>query len=256
MAVITLTSDMGTSDYYVALVKAILTSELGNLTIVDISHDIEKFNIAKASFVLSSVFREFPEGTIHIVSVNDHDMIKEPDAYIVVEMEGHFFIGPNNGMFSLLGDEVDQAVSLEYKHKTTFPMKELSVPAAISLVRGLSLNEIGKPIENIRRMLHRSVKRTEDMLIGAIIDVDSYGNLITNITKKLFQHSRKNRSIEIQFGRERIGEISENYGGPKDGGECVVLFNDLGYLEIAIVKGRACDLLGLRYDSPVAISFS
>lgn len=254
MAVITLTSDMGTRDHYVAGMKAILISELGNVPIVDISHDIQKFNIASASFILNAVYRDFPEGSIHIVSLNNHDYIEEEAPFVLVEIDGHFFVGPNNGLFSLLSDQVSNAVALK-SDMVTSPEKEVLVPAAIALTRGLELTEIGEPIEKINRMLHRTVKKTADQLIGAVIYVDDYGNLVTNIQYKHFENFDDDRKFYVEFGRERITEISLTYGTAKSGGDCVVLFNDAGFLEIAINRGRAAELLGLRYDSPVVVSF-
>lgn len=251
MAIITFVSDYGYSDHYVAAVKAKIISHNPELRIVDISHNIEHFNLAHGSFVLKSVFREFPAGTVHLASVNSADV----NRYIALKLEEHFFVGPDNGLFSLISDQLpDQVVELP-SSASVFPSFTTMAGAAARLASGESLDKIGSPISEYERMIGRQVKATRKQISGNVVRVDHYGNLITNIEKKVFDILNKDNDYTIVFGRERFRKINLTYS-ETEAGDCFVLFNSQGFLEIGINKGHARDLLGLGFDSPVHVIFN
>jgi S-adenosyl-L-methionine hydrolase (adenosine-forming) len=255
MAIVTLLTDSGESDYYIAAIKARILSVDPNIRIVDISHQIKVFDIGHAAFVLRSVFREFPHGTVHLVGVDAAG--NRGDAFIIVELEGHFFVGTDNGLFSLISDQAPEKIwQLEpsASEPIIFPEKEVFAPAAGKLALGEDPAGMSKRVTDFKRMIDRQVKATRKQITGHIIRVDHFGNLITNIPKQAFDILSKDKSFTVQFGGEKFRRIHTAYHQAEQG-ECFLLFNSLNFLEIGIYKGNAAELLGLNYDSVVNIVF-
>lgn len=255
MAIITFMSDFGHRDHYVAAVKAKILSINPSINIVDITHTIEHFNIPHAAFVLRSVFRDFPQGTVHLVSVNSPTSAKEK--MVAIKVEEHYFVGADNGIFSLLSDK-DNIVAVELRpdasYSPVFPDRTLLASAAVSLASGIPIYNLGKQIDGIRKMLNRQLRVSKEQIGGHVIHVDNYGNLITNISREIFEKVGNKRNFTLNFGMEALESISDSYDSV-DNGDCLGLFNSNGFLEIAISQGNASELLGLGYDSPVTISF-
>lgn len=257
MAIITFTSDFGTRDHYVAAVKAKIFNFSPNIQVIDISHAIEQYNLAHGAFVLNAVFRDFPKGTVHIISVNSLSNLN--DKFVAVKMEDHYFVGTDNGLLSLLTDKTYSSVELIYdkSQPVTFPEKNIFAFAAVSLANGKNLYDLGPTmqINSLSKLINRRLKITKNGIEGNVIHVDSYGNLITNISKKQFEETCANRSFTILFGRENTSIISKTYS-TVDAGMYTIVFNDLGLLEIAINNGNASALLNLKFDSKVSIEFA
>jgi len=255
MAIVTLLTDSGETDHYVSAIKARILSINPGLNLIDISHKILPCDIAHGAFVLNAVFRDFPKGTVHLVGVDAVGGKEEQS--IAIQLEDHFFVGSDNGFFGLISDKSHQiAVSLNSINPihTTFPEKDLLAPAAARLASGVAITTLGKPLSDIKRMLNRQVKATRRIIAGHVIRVDNYGNLITNILKSDFEILSKEKTFMIQFGGEKVRRIQTHYHQVEHG-DCFVLFNHLGLLEIGINKGNGSELLGLTYDSPVNITF-
>jgi len=255
MALITFMSDFGENDHYVSAVKAKILSINPEIHIVDISHNINPFDISHGSFVLKSVFREFPAGTIHLVSVNTID--SETDNYIVAMIEGHYFIGADNGLFSLISEQ-DPEILVKLRNpdigSTVFPSRDIMARSAAMLAGGTLISDLGQATTEYKKLLGRQLKATKKQIAGNIIRVDHFGNLITNIDQEIFSILQKEREFIVKFGREGIRSIHTSYASV-DPGECFVVFNSLGLLEIGINKGNASELMGLGFDSPVIINF-
>lgn len=255
MAIVTLLTDSGESDHYIAAIKARILAVNPDVRIVDISHQIRMFDIGHAAFVLRSVFRDFPRGTVHLVGVDAAG--NRGEAFLIVSLEGHLFVGVNNGLFSLLSDQLPDhtwEIQTEGPGPFTFPEKEIFAPAAAKLAGGQDPAAMGKPFEDIKRLIDRQVKATRKQITGHIIRVDHFGNLITNIPKQAFDILSKDKSYTIQFGGEKFRRMHTAYNQAEQG-ECFIIFNSLHFLEIGIYKGNASELLGLDYDSVVNISF-
>ena len=253
MSIITFTSDFGTADHYVAAVKAQLLSLDSEVRLIDISHSIESFNIAQGSFVLKSVYPEFPKDTVHLVAV---DAQSSKQRYIAVRLDGHFFVSADNGLISLLSDQSpDEMVQLKVSESTTFSTKEILAPVAVALGQGTELSKLGCPLDSIEKKLPRQLKATRQQIVGHVVHVDHYGNLITNIDLTTFQYLQQGASFQLRFGRENTDHIHQHYHNV-DYGEVFLLFNSSGWLEIGINQGNAHELLGLGYDSPVTIRFT
>lgn len=255
MAIITLLTDSGENDHYVAAIKAKILGINPGVRVMDITHHIAPCDIAHAAFVLRSLYRDFPKGTVHLVGVNATG--NRGDVPIALQMEDQFFVGADNGLFGLISDKVHQTlVELNTINtiNSTFPERDIFAPAAVKLASGIAISDLGKPLPSFKKMIDRQVKATKKQITGTVIHVDSMGNLITNIPKEAFDVLSKNKGYTIQFGGERFRRIHTNYNQADDG-ECFILFNSLGLLEVGIYKGNASELLGLSYDSVVNIIF-
>lgn len=253
MAIVTLLTDSGESDHYIAAIKARILAVSPESTIVDISHQIRMFDIGHGAFVLRSVFRDFPKGTIHLVGVDASG--NRGEEFVMLRLEGHYFVGVDNGLFSLLSDQPPERVwQLPSRDPdlTTFPEREIFAPAAARLANGEDPETIGKPIADLKRLIDRQVKATKKQITGNIIRVDHFGNLVTNIPKQVFDILSKDKAYTIQFGGEKFRKIHSAYNQAEQG-ECFIVFNNLGFLEIGIYKGNAAELLGLDYDSVVNV---
>jgi len=260
MPVITLTTDMGLKDYYVAAVKGAIMKQIPGAQIVDISHNIHSFNIIEAAFIIKNSYPEFPEGTIHIVGVN-YESVKDRAINVVIEHKGHFFIGTDSGIFSMIFDTLpEKMVELKASGVNgfhTFAVKNAYVEAAAKIAKGEKIETLGIPLENPeQKLMFKPTFEAGRIIKGVITYVDSYYNIFTNITEKDFNNFGKGRSFEIFFSNKNynISTINKSYGDVP-AGERLALFGATGYLEIAINQGAAAKLLGMRVSETVRIEF-
>ena len=275
MSIITLTTDYGNKDYYVSSLKAKLISNIDNVNIVDISHDISPFNLAEAGYVLQGAFEEFPEGTIHILSV-DSELTPE-NKHVVIKYNNCFFIGADNGVFSLIFRDTrpDQIfeINLHSNYNYKISADDLFVKVAAHISRSGPLNVVGSEIKKIKEIynLRPVVNKEGNQIIGSVIYIDNYGNVVTNITKKMFNEVSKTRSFTINARNVKFSKIHQNYSDAIDfnlekknreeDGKKIALFNSLGYLQLSIYKsnpqtvGSASTLFGLNYRDPVSVYF-
>jgi S-adenosyl-L-methionine hydrolase (adenosine-forming) len=253
MAIVTLLTDAGESDHYIAAIKARILAFNPEILIVDISHRISVFDIGHGAFVLRAVFHDFPPGTVHLVGVDAAGDREE--RFIIIKLEGHFFVGADNGLFSLVSNHTpEMLLEINASGPSTFPEKEVLAPAAARLAAGEDPLKIGRPLPEYKRLTDRQVKATKKQITGNIIRVDHFGNLITNIPKEAFDILSKDKAYTVQFGGEKFRRIHNTYHQAEQG-ECFIVFNSQNFLEIGIFKGNASELLGLDYDSVVNIIF-
>ena len=256
MAIITLTSDWGQSGYYVAAVKGTILSYLPDAVIVDVTHNIDPWNIWNAAFTIKNCYKCFPEGTIHIIAVESEEFPEKP--HIVLKANGHYFIGADNDIFSLiLDDDPYEAVIIDVIQDTdffTFSTRDRFVKVAVMLAKGASLSEIGGEYPAIRKCLTLQPTIDANSINGHVLFIDTYENAITNISMELFEKMRKGRSFVIKFGKYQIDKICKSYTDVAIPG-LLAIFGTHGFLEIAVNHGKAASLLGLSRDTPVYISF-
>lgn len=256
MAIITLTTDLGLKDYYVSTIKGAIYSQLPDVTIVDISHDIQPFDISQASFIIKNSYPSFPEGTIHIIGVNAQP--EKNTAFVAVQAGGHFFIGADNGIFSLLFDiHPDKVVQLSIKREKefqTFPVRDVFVKAACHLARGGTLEVIGTPKSELTQRMLFKPHITPGSIRGMVTYIDSYENVICNISQQLFRETGRGRAFNIIMRTNSVDMIHESYNDVADG-EIIAMFNSTGFLEIAINKGKASSLLNLKLGDTISIEF-
>jgi S-adenosylmethionine hydrolase len=254
MALVTFLSDFGDKDYYVPAVKAKMLSINPQLNIIDISHSIEPYDIEHAAFVLRSTFREFPKGTVHLVGINTTGTMTQ--GFIGVKLEEHIFIGPNNGILSLLADS-DPGIMVQFADlhvkDCTFPTRDILAPIAAKVASGAAIHDFGGPLANFRKLMARQAKATREHIIGHVIRIDRYGNLLTNIRKEIFEKLNPGK-FTIQFGRETVTKLQTGYDQVEPG-DPFAFFNSLDLLEIGINIGHGGNLLGMKQDSVVYIHF-
>lgn len=264
MAIITLTSDMGTKDHYVAVVKGSIISQLPEVRIVDISHQIKPFDNAQAAFVLRNAYPAFPRGTVHVIGVNPE--LSNDTPHLVVRHDGHYFIGADNGIFWLLFDgKPQESFELTMKLDTdnlTFPTRDVFVPAACHIARGGTPDVIGRKTVTIREQIGFRPATDGNTIRGAVLYIDGYGNVVTNIRRDHFREVGRGRGFTISFGPHRhdIRELKNTYGDVNPG-DRVAFFGANGFLEVAVNKGvegsggGAARLLGLAPQDPVRVEF-
>jgi len=254
--IITLISDWGTADFFAGSMKGKLLSANPNLLLVDITHDIPKHDFFKASFIMRACYKDYPEGSTHIVAVNNQDAVK--GQCLIIEYESHFFIGPDNGLFSLVFDNKPSHV-YSYKsklQKNFLSTRDVYAEAAVYL----NSEKFPQGLEDIsenwtEKVPYRPIPE-ENQIRGNIIYIDSYQNLITNIPKTMFDEVRQGRRFRICMKREQydIETVSNTYNDVVHG-DRLALFNNLGLLEIAINQGPAAGLLGMKLKDVIRVEF-
>lgn len=259
MPIITLTSDWGTGNHYAGAVKGALLKALPDATIVDITHDISCFDIMKASFVLKNAYPNFPAGTIHLIGINSEAGINTP--HIAVQYKDQYFIGADNGVFSLLFDEAPaESVELDIIQDTdyfTFSTRDVFVKAAAMIGSGQTLQEIGHSHTGLNERFPFNPVVYPDRIVGKVIFIDHYENVFINIDQPLFKEVGKGRDFLISFRSpgEGIEQIHQSYSDVVPG-ERLALFGATGFLEIAINQGKAASLLGMHMNDSVSVDFS
>lgn len=257
MALLTLTTDLGLRDFYVPAVKGFILTQAPHANIVDISHRVTPFNIAEASFIFRNCYNEFPEGTVHIISVESSSA--NNGQYLLTKAAGHFFITCDNGLISLVLDEEPEAIyKLPPAHgkSKVFPLRYIMADAASKLLNGKKPGEIGEAFKEMELRTYLRPMMELNFIRGSIIYIDNFGNAITNIRKKHFERHTDKRKVLINFSRtDYFTEISTSYDDVPEG-EKVCLINTEGYMEIAINKGSAASLLGLNVGHSIIVEFS
>jgi S-adenosyl-L-methionine hydrolase (adenosine-forming) len=254
MAIITLTTDLGTADHYLAEIKGKLLCLNLDLQIIDISHHIEKHNIFACAYLFQNAYRHFPEKTIHLLSVDSGT--SDSMGYVLVEYQNHYFIGPDNGLFSLIFDPKKIKVYSLNAYNTIvsyFPISDIYIQVVKDILLQKHFESIGEEIKLSKLSTPIQAVITNQRIDGSYIYFDDFGNAVTNIKKEEFEHAVGKKSFEIHLARKTsINTISAYYGKAHEG-ELLAHFNSHKYLEIASNKGSAKELLGLTYDTPFFI---
>jgi S-adenosylmethionine hydrolase len=248
MPLLTLTSDIGNQDYLVAAVKAQLLKTNPEFTIIDISHNISPFNYPQTAYICRSAFRNFPEYSYHIILVNLFE--KKPEQLLLAFHQDQYYLCADNGLLNMILEgkpELIIGIPLDkLALKNTIYCVEVMGKVVNQLVQGESIKDIGTPDISYSEKNHLRPLLDNNWIEGQIIFIDNFENVIVNITREQFEEQRKGRSFRIVFKRDEvIDHISETYADVAQG-EKLALFNSAGYLEIAINKGNAAGLFGLK----------
>ena len=255
MPIVTLTSDFGWKDYYLPMIKGAILCRNERIQMVDIAHDIPNYDIVQAAFIFKNCWRSFPAGTIHLISVNDYPENKE-QGFVAIAYEKHFFIGPDNGVFSLIfGGTPKSIFQLENKPKARFPLAEVYATAVGHLAAGRPIHEIGFPVKDLFQRITFTPVQSHSQIRGSVIHVDQFENVILNINKTVFEQVGQGRDFSLYFKRhDPINCLSEHYQDVEVG-EILCLFNSADLLEIAVNMGKASSLFGLKVEDTVQIDF-
>jgi S-adenosyl-L-methionine hydrolase (adenosine-forming) len=256
MPIITLTSDWGQRDYFLAAVKGKILNLLPGVNIVDVSHGISPFNLKQASFIIRNSYPHFPKGTVHILSLLTEKT--EKIAHLAVQYDGQYFIGADNGIFSLIFDHAPEKLvrisSPDQGSIKEIPARDRFVASAVHLASGRPVEELGEPVSQWKEQLHFLPVVSGDIIRGVVIYINQYENVVTNITRELVEKTGKGRKFIIEFRGETLDGINHSYQEVPVG-EIVALFGSTGHLEIAINQGNAASLLGLDINDPVRVEF-
>lgn len=253
---ITLTTDWGTADFYTGALKGRLYSLVPGCTVVDISHQLDRSNNIQAAFVIRNCFHRFPKDAVHIVAVASTSNVVSK--LMAVQYENHKFLGPDDGVFSLMFDEfpADAYHVLDHQGLKVDVKSDFLAASAAYLAQGGDIALMGSRIET-HSELSMLLPSVDDFSIrGSVIFVDGMGNLVTNISRALLDDAAKGRTFEILV-RKGFGTIEavEEYYQAVDPGDWVAVFNESGYIELAIRDGSAKQLTGLQYGDMVRIEF-
>jgi S-adenosylmethionine hydrolase len=282
MSIITLTSDYGLKDHFIGALKGKIISEHHEAVIIDISHEIDPFNTIEASYIIAAAYASFPKGTVHLIGV-DAERNKE-NQHIVMQWNDHYFVCADNGILGLmLQKSVPQklvAINIHDRLPENATDLDVFVKVACHIAKGGSLSVVGREITSINQIteIQPIINNEKNTIKGSVIYIDHFGNLVTNISKKVFLALAKGRPYEIvlneklrQQNKTNIKNIwpkysdiavSEKYPIKYYEGDKLAIFNEAEFLEIAIFRsnpstvGSASSLLGIGYRDTVSIVFS
>lgn len=275
MAIITLTTDFGEKDHFAGAIKGAIYSEMPEVRIVDISHSVSPFNIPEAAYIIQNAYSSFPKGSIHIIGIDSE--INEENKHIAIKLDDHYFVCANNGIMSMICAEIAPEkiveINIHDKLPSSFPVLDVFVKVACHIARGGTLDVIGKKIESIKpiKNIIPFVNDEQTQIIGSVIYVDNYGNVVSNIKKKFFEDIQKGRPFEVSARNYKFKTIYTKYSDivdfslPEDKrfdeGRGLVVFNSSNYLEIAVYKsnsstvGSATTLMGLEMRDTITVNF-
>ena len=259
MAVVTLTTGW-TDDFYVAAVKGILLSALPSVQIVDMSHRAPAFNtgISYAAYMVKHSYVFFPKNTVHIISIVSEYSDSAP--FVAAYYDGHYFVGTDNGVFGLLFNSAPDAMIRIEKYSDeaapNYPAISVFAPAAVHLAAGGDIAELGRTYSEYQRRGSVLATVDESQITGTVIHINSFGNVVTNITRYDFERIGKGRTFEIlvQSTRRKITRINK-YFHETSNGELLAVFNISGYLEIAMNKGKLATMLQISLGSNIIVKF-
>lgn len=271
MPIVTLTTDLGYRDPYLAIVKAGLLQKVNNVQIIDLSCDIKDNNISDAAFILKNSIDFFPACSIHLVGVKfilgnktlskNHNI--DNTRYLVTKYKDQYIVCPDNGLITLLDESFNESVYQLYFENASqhnFFLKDVFVEVASQIAFGKELKEVGVETKDYYKAYQFSSFSNPDNLKGKSIYIDDFGNIITNITKDQFYKVLGSRKFSIVLPGSRITKISETYDDVKVG-DVLAIFNGFGYLEIAINGKSAYKMLyprevGRQFDFNLTIEFN
>ncbi len=268
--IITLTTDFGTSDVYVGVMKGVILSINPDVEIIDITHSVSPQDIYEAAFTIRAAYRYFPKDTIHVVVVDPG--VGSERQPIVCQTDIAYFVCANNGVLSRVLQDIEtddtntpKSVVIENASyilpqvSNTFHGRDIFSPVAAHLSLGVALSQFGAPIQDLVRFTVPTIQTIDNTLTGQIIKIDSFGNLITNIsedTLTAFLLSVSNDAEAVDFeiiaGNTSITKLNSFYA-ESEAGEPLAIIGSFGLLEIAINLGNAETVLGMKRDDRIVV---
>jgi S-adenosylmethionine hydrolase len=260
MNIITLTTDFGTGSHYVAAMKGVILSIHPAATIVDIAHDVPPQDIRRAALLLDDVADWFPPGTIHVAVIDPG--VGTDRAIVYAQIGQQQFIAPDNGLLSRLAARMppqklirlaEPAFWLEHV-STTFHGRDIMAPVAARLALGLDPDRLGPTLEQLTTLDWPTARASQARIDGTVIEIDSFGNLITNITADMFASRPTDRRACIVCNIYETWGIYHAYA-EQASGTLVALIGSSGRLELAIVRDNAAERLGIGVGAPVTVGW-
>jgi S-adenosyl-L-methionine hydrolase (adenosine-forming) len=255
--ILTLTTDFGTSDHFAGVLKGVILGICPAAQIVDITHEIRPFEIAEGAFVIAQSYRAFPKSTVHVVVVDPG--VGSARRPILVEAAGHYFIGPDNGVLSMVyGKEKHKVRELTaekyFRHPVsrTFHGRDIFSPVAAHLAAGVRPAAFGKLITDYLKITFDAPARSgKRVWAGTILKIDRFGNLITNFHIGEFE-AVQSRPFEMSVGVRKLHRLAIHYAEVEEA-EPFVIVGSSGYLEVACNQASAARVLGCGVGAPVEL---
>ena len=256
--VITLMTDFGMSDHFVGVMKGVILNIDPQSQIVDITHAVPPQDIHGAAFLINSAYRYFPAGTIHVVVVDPG--VGSRRRGIICQTDTAYFVCPDNGVLSYILSAntthrvvaLDNAVYWLSEISNTFHGRDIFAPVAAHLSRGISPSQFGSSANNLVRLSIPTPQVTKTAIIGSVIWVDRFGNLITNFTPDMLKSFGMDNGFVIRAGKAEICHLNRAYAESGEG-ECLAIIGSSGHLEISVNQGNAARVLGLKRDDVIEI---
>jgi S-adenosylmethionine hydrolase len=240
---ITLLTDFGTGDYYVAAMKGVILSRAPGAQIIDITHDIEPQNVLSAAYVLLGAYDQFPPGTIHLAVVDPG--VGSARRGIVLQTGRYYFVGPDNGLFSLVAPESAEAFEIHGR--------DIFAPVAAALAAGIKVEDLAIPVSRTTR-LPALIEMTSSEIHSRIIHIDRFGNAVTGIERRRLDSELLSSSFALQVGATVVRVQKRFYSEePAVSGEPFVIWGSLNFLEISVTNGSAAELLNWSCGQEVVL---
>jgi S-adenosylmethionine hydrolase len=257
--IITLTTDFGEADYYVPAVKGVLMTLSPAAEIIDITHLIPPHDIYTAAFTLMCCYRDFPKQTIHLVVVDPG--VGSRRRPILVVAGDYTFVGPDNGVFSYVYEQEERVhvyhLTSEHYFKQpvsdTFHGRDVFAPCAAAVAKGVEWRMLGDEIDDpVRFTVPRPAVVTPRQIRGAVIHMDRFGNVITNITRAELTEEMSGGSLKIRIGKHETGRLLTHFAEAPPN-ELFAYFGSAGFLELAVAKQPAAKLIEARRGMEVGV---
>jgi hypothetical protein len=264
MPVITLLTDFGTHDAYVAIMKGVILKINPRATIVDITHWIDSQDVRKAAYTIADSYRYFPSETVHIAVVDPG--VGSRRAVVALRLEGQTFLAPDNGVLSLFLEKepIEKIVRVENTDyflkpvSRTFHGRDVFAPVGAHLSLGLPLHRLGASIESdalVSLDLAQPRLNKDGRLSGIVIDIDRFGNLITNIDwpfVKRHYPAADQSSLRLAIGRQKLNRLSPTYDSVRPGTP-LVLVGSRGLFEISVNQGSAARFFAAQTGTSITV---
>jgi S-adenosyl-L-methionine hydrolase (adenosine-forming) len=253
--VITLTTDFGCQDTYAGIMKGVIFGIAPEAKIVDLTHSIPPYQIIPAALRIRQAYNYFPKGTIHLVVIDPG--VGGKRRAVAMEAAGHFFVGPDNGVFGAIADEIGHETLIELTEKkyflpqvgASFHGRDIFAPVAAHLANGTALSSFGPAITHLERLdIPKPRPAPDGSITGELLWSDRFGNLVTNISAPMLPAS----DLQIEIAGRKIGKLSRTYSDAAPG-ELIAMIGSLGNLEIAVNEGSAAVELGAAASEKITV---
>lgn len=257
--VIALLSDFGSRDHYVATMKGVILGICPDVTLVDITHEIAPHDVLEGALQLAAAARYFPAGTIFVAVVDPG--VGSRRRGIAIDTGDYRFVGPDNGLFTQVLTEMPAKKAVELTERRygrptvsrTFEGRDRFAPAAAWLAKGIQLPALGRTAADLHRLDIPVPVVGETSIRGAVLRIDRFGNLVTNVDRKAFERFAGGRSVQVSAGGTSVARLVATYAEIQPGEVCV-LFGSTDHLEVAANSGSAANILGLTRGAAVTVS--
>jgi S-adenosyl-L-methionine hydrolase (adenosine-forming) len=260
--IVTLLTDFGTADYFVGALKGAVLASNPEARVVDLTHEIPPYDVEAGAFTLRAAFETFPDGTVHVAVVDPG--VGSARRAIAVEGRGHTFVGPDNGLFGHVYERIGPFRVFQLTNRNffrrevspTFHGRDIFAPVAGALARGVRAEELGPEVFDFVRLPSAAVEKTADgTLVGSIIHVDRFGNLVTNITPEELSEESIARGARLRIGGREVRRFRRFFAEDAEGaGEPFAVWGSAGLLEVVLFRDSAARVLGAKRGDRVEVN--